>query len=312
MSLYVRNRFISATIPDILLKIKSALSNGKLRDIKSGSNYLSVSCPVHKHGLEKHASCVISLSETQDKYAFGDFHCFTCGITGSFSKFVALCFDISEEEAEEYLINNFSDSAIADTADLPEISFNSISKQYIDDSILTKYNYYHPYMYQRQLTKAIIDKFQIGYDREANCITFPVWDEKNNLVAITRRAVYAKKFFLPQDIPKPVYLLNFILAENHTTVYVTESQINALTLWTWGYPAIALFGTGSAYQYDKLRRSGIRNYILCFDGDEAGDKGTQRFIDALQDSALISIKHIPRGKDVNDLSKTEFEQLSYS
>ena len=94
-----------------------------------------------------------------------------------------------------------------------------------------------------------------------------------------------------------------------TTVYVVESQINCLTLWQWGYPAIALFGTGSKKQYDILNRSGIRNYILCFDGDDAGRKATQRFIDNLKSDVFISVKQIPDGKDVNDLTKEEFDKL---
>ena len=70
-----------------------------------------------------------------------------------------------------------------------------------------------------------------------------------------------------------------------------------------------MFGTGSKYQYDILKRSGIRNYILCFDGDDAGRKGIKRFIDNMPNDVIISIKQIPEGKDVNDLDKETFLNL---
>ena len=152
-------------------------------------------------------------------------------------------------------------------------------------------------------------KFKIGYDSETNSITFPVWDEHGKLVMVTERSVNTKHFYIPEDVIKPVYLLNFIKKENITTVYVVESQINALTLWSWGYPAIALIGTGSPHQYEVLKKSGIRNYILCFDGDEAGDKGTNRFKKNMSSDVFISTKLIPRGKDVNNLTKEEFDNL---
>ena len=164
-------------------------------------------------------------------------------------------------------------------------------------------------MWKRKLSKEVVDKFKIGYDPKTQSIIFPVWDEKNNLVLLTSRSVNSKAFYIEADKDKPVYLLNHIINENIKTVYVCESQINALTLWSWGYPAIALFGTGSRYQYDILNRSPIRSYILCFDGDEPGDKGIKRFKSNIRKDVLISVKKIPRSKDVNDLDKEEFENI---
>ena len=165
-------------------------------------------------------------------------------------------------------------------------------------------------MWQRKLTKEVVDKFDIGYDPTTQCLTFPVWDEKNNLVMITKRNVNNKSFYIDKDKDKPVYLLNFIINQNIKTVYVAESQINALTLWSWGYPAIALIGTGSTHQYNILNKSGIRNYILCLDSDCAGYKGIQRFIDNIRKDVMISVVNIPNDKDVNDLTKEQFDNCN--
>ena len=179
----------------------------------------------------------------------------------------------------------------------------TISKQELD-----KYNFYHPYMWKRRLSKQVVDRFCIGYDKDTDCITFPVWDEHGDIVMITRRSVNTKKFNIPSDSKKPVYLLNF--ADTNKPVYVCESQINALTLWGWGYQAVALFGTGSQEQYSILKKSGIRNYVLCLDGDVAGDNGITRFKKNLENYATIQVKEMPRdGRDVNDLEKEEFDLI---
>ena len=41
-------------------------------------------------------------------------------------------------------------------------------------------------MWKRGLSKDVVDRFKIGYDKEHNAIVFPVWDEKNQLVMLTQ------------------------------------------------------------------------------------------------------------------------------
>ena len=101
-------------------------------------------------------------------------------------------------------------------------------------------------------------------------------------------------------------LKNYVKENNYTEVVVCESQINTLTCWTWGIPAIGLIGTGSGEQYKILKHSGIRNYHLALDGDLAGEQGTRRFIKNMPKDVMIDVIPIPQGKDVNDLSKDEF------
>lgn len=50
-------------------------------------------------------------------------------------------------------------------------------------------------------------------------------------------------------------------------------------------------------------------YNLLFDGDEAGDKGIQKFLQNIRKDVIINIIRVPRGKDINDLSYEEVEKL---
>ena len=151
-------------------------------------------------------------------------HCFTCGYRASFIDFVSLCYNITEDESKQWLIDNFDTTFNTNITSLEPITFDvkeSNNNFVVED--LNQYDYYHPYMFERHLSKEVIDRFQIGYDKQIQAITFPVYDEKNNLVMVTKRSVLSKKFYIPPGVDKPVYLLNEAIKNNLTTVYVTES-----------------------------------------------------------------------------------------
>ena len=309
--LVIRNKMIDAPIEFILKTIRKEINGIKLRDIlPERDNNIGITCIKHKNGQERHPSCNIYTKEDDNDTEYGKVHCFTCGYTASFAQFVGDCFDEDEAFGEEWLVERFGTPFDSNIRYLPEIILNQRNeKNYLNESILKQYNYYHPYLINRGISKEVIDMFQVGYDQQKQMVTFPVWDERDNLVLITARSVIDKRFNIDKDKEKPVYLLNHILKNNINTVYVCESQVNALTLWSWGYPAVAMIGTGSKTQYNILNKCSVRNYILCFDGDEAGDKGIKRFQDNIRDDVFVTVKRIPRNKDVNDLTKEQFDNL---
>lgn len=309
MDLKIGSKVINEPIINILKQVRSELHNGKLKDIQQKGDNVLVTCPCHKQGRENHPSCQVYCGDSPDlEYGFS--HCFTCGMNAPLPRFISDCFNESGNFGEEWLKERFGNVFVIQKNYLPAISLSrDVRKHFLDPEILKKYDFYHPYMWKRKLTKEIVDKFRIGYDSERDAITFPVWDEKNNLVMITERSVTSKNFFIPEDVDKPVYLLNFIKNENIKHVYVAESQINTLYLWSLGYPAIGLFGTGSSKQYDILKRSGIRSYTLCLDGDKAGRKGILRFIKNMPSDTFIDVMNLPEGFDVNDLSEDQIKSL---
>ena len=312
MKLIVKNKVITTPIDIILKKLRSELNNNKLRDIEDEyCGDVNITCPRHKNGLESNPSCKVNTKQDHPDVEYGKCHCFTCGYIATLPQLIGFCFNEDESFGKEWLLERFGSDASDDYLQLPEIELPKRHKKLaVSDNRLNQMRYYHPYMWQRKLSKEIVDKFQVGYDAQKQMISFPVWDDQGRLAMITYRSVNDKRFYIDKDAEKPVYLLNFIKNEGITRVYVCESQINALTLWSWGYPAIALFGTGSKHQYDILNKSPVREYILCFDGDEAGDKGRDRFIQNIRDDVFVSYMRIPRGKDINDLEKVDFQELA--
>lgn len=313
MQLEINNKLINEPIINILSDLKNELNNDLFNTIRQETqNNVICTCPYHKNGRETHPSARVYCNTDDAEVVYGTFHCFTCGVSKQLYSLVGDCFNKDDNFGKDWLVSHYGDTIVEVFHYLEPITLNKTgaTKEYLPDSILNQYMYYHPYMWQRKLSKEVVDKFDVGYDKETECLTFPVRDINGKLLFITKRSVKNKSFYIEKGVEKPVYLLYDAIQNNVNTLYVCESQINALTLQSWGYPAVALFGTGSPHQYELLKSCGIRNFILCLDGDAAGQRGNNRFKANMPKNVLISIKCIPEGKDVNDLTKEEFDNLN--
>lgn len=307
----IANTYYELNLKDIILELKSQLELNNIflfNQIKELSEDLMISCPFHKDGQEKKASCGIRKSD-------GWLHCFTCGESCSLEQMISRCFNYNDfgQYGLNWLKINFLGEIIENrNFNLDIIRKKSVNKiNFISDSELDKYRYYHPYMYQRKMIDKVIDIFDIGFDKETQCITFPVRDENGNCLFVARRSVNIKYFNYPFNVEKPVYGLYELkkYGDNPSEIYICESMINAITLWSWGFYAVALNGTGTKYQYNQLKQLNCRKFILALDPDKAGRKGAIRLYQNLKNCKLITfLKGIPDNKDINDLTKDDFKK----
>lgn len=307
---WIRDKYtINCDLEDIfdLLRLDSDSKILSRLSVKDG--YTLCSCPFHKNGVERHPSMGIVNTNDGEK-EFGVYHCFTCGAKGNLEGFVAKVLECDKEDAVKWLIDNFGE--LTETSSL-NLNLEPIELDNFSPSINTqkklKLDYTHPYLSKRKLDINVCREFGVGYEKDTGCIVFPVFDEEDNFCFNTRRSIYSKKFIIDKGAKKPIYLLNEVLKKGYKEVYICESQINALTLWSWGYPAGALIGTGAEEQYEILNKSPFLKINLCLDGDNAGKNGTLKLIRNLKKRFFIDVVKIPAGKDVNDLSKSEFDSL---
>lgn len=324
---------------DVVRILERLESLNLVRLNKIAGDYYSVYCPFHSNGQERRPSCGVLIHEQYRNgqlYPEGWWHCFTCGIAKSMKQAVEeilsshpVSSDIREElnkligddltvESSHLVSPKEVDSIISRFAikNIQQMSNNKPT--YISEEELASYRYVVPYMYERKLTDQIINKYDIGVDmhfvpyggkKEVPCITFPVRDKNGNVLFILRRAISSKRFFIPDDVQKPVYGI-YELPKGINTVVVCESCFNALTSVRYGKPAVALLGTGTPYQIEQLKRLGVSSFILALDPDEGGRKGTARLRKALKSCAVVwSYVGIPEGKDINDLTENEFNNL---
>lgn len=327
---------------DIYAILEKLESMGYIRTHKRVGNYMQIYCPFHNEGNEKKPSCGILLYDevrAGRKYPQGFCHCFTCGFAHSLPETISELlkirhisksglewltenipdFDPSDNSSFEYLIPTELMETIDEHYAVSYIqSLIKPKQQYVSEEELASYRFTVPYMYDRKLTDEIIEKFDVGYDanwiapgrkKPTPCITFPVRDVNGNTLFLCRRSIQGKFFNYPTGVTKPVYGL-YELPKDCKSVIVCESCFNALTCWSWNRPAVALLGTGNPYQIQQLKELGVNEFILAFDPDEAGKKATEKLKRALKSVAIVwSFDGIPPGKDINDLTKEEFDML---
>lgn len=327
---------------DILNELKNQLAlNGvfRFKEFRTITNHIQCTCPMHKNGQESSPSCGIATTNIKDSNGrivkAGTFHCFTCGYKGSLEETISLLFGHEDDGqfGREWLAKNFVTMEVEKRTPLNlnfdrnsnSNSADTTATEYITEEELDSYRVIHPYMYTRKLTDDIIELFDIGYDNDFilqnkkgytnhyRCITFPVRDIEGHTLFIARRCVDNKIFHYPEGVTKPVYglyELNLCYGNNiPNKLYICESMLDALTLWTHGKPAVALNGLGTPYQFKQLLNLPVRNFVLATDSDKAGMKARNAIAKALQ-SRFITQVIFPKGrKDVNECSYEEIENL---
>ena len=291
---------------------RQCLLNGLdlFRIFRPSGDDIMTNCPFHKGGQERKPS--FGVSKTDMKC-----HCFACGWAGTVDQMISEVFGYSDDNGEfgrRWLSKNFLTVSVESRKPLQlnmargGRSVSAPVSTGFTEEELDKYRYYHPYMYQRGLTDEIIEKFDIGFDIDSQCITFPVYHIDSSPAFVARRSVKSKFFNYPEGVEKPVYCAERFVSGQYQEAIICESFFNALTCWKHGRPAMALIGTGTEYQYEILRNLPVRKYILALDPDNAGRRAMSKLKQALQSTKIITFLDVPEGKDINDCDAM-FEQL---
>lgn len=317
----LQDTIIQADTQSVLDMLKFDLAQhgvDRFHIFRNNGENIQTNCPFHKGGQERKPS--FGINGEKDKC-----HCFSCGWAGTIEEMISELYGYQDEGkfGKRWLIKRFNTVEIETRPNIMEgfhgrnikndilggrCSSNIPDKisdnqdTFISDEELDKYRYIHPYMYERGLTDEIIERFDIGYDRERKEITFPVRDIEGRCVFVAGRSVERKFFRLPKGIDKPIYCADKFRAGAYRTAYITESFLNCLTCWKYNKPAMAMIGTGNQKQYEILNKLPIREYILAFDPDEAGRKATERFRKNVHGKIIKELVYTDN-RDINDLQE---------
>lgn len=304
----------------------------------NGSN-IQTNCPFHKQGQERKPS--FGVNGEKDKC-----HCFACGWSGSIEEMVSELFGYNDagKFGKRWLIKRFNTIEIEtrknimedfrnDNNTLCSNLYNRSNKRSdrilcgktrqvklsdkkeqseITEEELDKYRYVHPYMYERKMNNRVIEIFDVGYDKETECITFPIRDKNGNCLFIARRSVNTKFFSYPQGVEKPLYGLYelYQLDEFPKEIYICESMIDAITIWTHcDKYAVALNGLGNDLQFSQLNDMPNRTFILATDNDSAGIKARIRLKKYITNKIIKEIILPSNRKDINECTYNEFENI---
>jgi DNA primase len=170
------------------------------------------------------------------------------------------------------------------------------------------------YLHKRKLAYEVIEAYKLGYDPADKTVLFPVRDAEGRIAFYKGRSLVGKHFYNAKEIDKTSLVFGLYelcngftkQATANSTVWITESEIDALSLISQGEYAVAIMGSHiSEEQCRELERSPFRKFILATDNDEAGRKGATQIKQMLipKGFRFTNLKWRTDIKDINDLIK---------
>lgn len=230
--------------------------------------------------------------------------------SGGFVKLLSWLRNETREETELYLLSKYHIIGFVDEDDM-ELTFDNWEvKEKVDElltfDILDQYAFIHPYLEKKRGIKEIYQRaLRIGFDAEKKAVSFPILDKNGNLVNIKFRSVRSKVFWYYNNnkVRDHLYLLFLVRQKKAKTVFLVESEIDAITLFMHGFPAIAVMGSSmTKKQRSLILDSGIETLILATDNDKAGRRLSRSIVDQLGGFLELKELEFPQQyKDVNDL-----------
>lgn len=157
------------------------------------------------------------------------------------------------------------------------------------------------YMLRRGFTAETLNRWAIGYDQISDRITIPVYDSEGALVGIKGRAWDDRqpRYLSIGDANgrPPRYGFDTYHKSQHVfgldvanwAVVLVEGELNVIALWQMGIPAVGVAGSDFSERQALLIASAFDEVTVFFDGDAAGDKGTERVMQMLTPYMSLSI-----------------------
>jgi DNA primase len=320
---------IVATVEQVLKDIKLQLyGTGLLREMNSTGADLMITCPFHKNGKEHSPSCGVLLKEKvvrEKKYEAGTVHCYTCGYTADLPQFIADVLGLENSLAGyKWLVGKYNYSAQErEPLDLNLYRGQAQKASYMDEEEVERFNkellnspVACEYLHKRKIANWILGAYRLGYDPADKTVLFPVRDMQGRVVFYKGRSIAGKHFYNAKEIDKSSLVFGLWeicnghfangVATPDTEIWITESEIDALTLISYGFYAVAIMGSHiSEEQCKELERAPFRRFVVATDNDEAGRKGASQIKRLLipKGFRFTNLKWNTELKDINDLAK---------
>lgn len=255
----------------------------------SGEHNIGGPCPFHKSGEERRPSFYINLNN-------GLFYCHSCGVKGTFAQFLKL---LGASAAKIDLILELSRE---ERPKQPAKITNLKGQFFLKESLLGVFDFCPTRLVNDGFDPKLLRKLDVGFDKEAMRITFPIRDMFGNLVGISGRTVTDEfpryKVYKASDLrrfvsPEDAHYINNYDIKNHTflwnmhnvfpsifygkldTLIVVEGYKACIWLLQQGIDnTVALQGSRmSRAQEATINKTDCKIFIL-LDNNKAGKEGT--------------------------------------
>lgn len=195
---------------------------------------------------------------TKDKtYEAGTVHCYTCGYTADLPQFVADLLGLSSPvEGFKWLVNQYNYQT--EERELPDLDMyrgSTAKSSVLEESLVKQYtqNLLQSeeacrYLHKRRIANWVLEAYELGFDPEDKTVLFPVRGMDGKVIFYKGRSIAGKHFYNAKEVDKTsvVFGLWEILngsfswgtSDQIEEVWITESEIDALSLISYGVPAV--------------------------------------------------------------------------
>ncbi|MFC1612734.1 toprim domain-containing protein [Patescibacteria group bacterium] len=238
----------------------------------------------------------------------GQYNCKKCGETGNI---ITLA---------RHLGDDIKDVAIDSFSAHKKGAINQLKATYINPDIVAKCHKELPerirrYLNKRGLTDDFISEFKLGYGQfyKKSWITIPITDIDGNVLFFKLRQdpddkdnPHKLKAY-PSGSKATIYGLE-MLKNNEDMIMICEGEFDRLILLKNGIPAITSTAGAGTFKEGWLENlSKLEKIYICFDKDEAGEKGAEKVIKVmagkLPEVAIYKTtlpERMNEGKDITD------------
>ncbi len=147
-----------------------------------------------------------------------------------------------------------------------------------------------------------------GHEHLNGCLVVPLHNEAGQVVGMYGRKVTPG---LQKNIPLHLYLpgphraaFNSAALAGKTSAIVCEALLDAMSFWAAGFRNVtAAYGVEgfTAHHLEALKRHGVKDVLIAFDRDDAGDAGAEALAKKLMPEGFSCWRVLfPRGMDANE------------
>lgn len=193
--------------------------------------------------------------------------------SGNFVKLLAFLRNETYEETADYLITKYgvyADGEIKLVKPAIKIKRDRQTLNLCIEPAVTEY------LSRRGISAEVQRMFGVGYDEKADAVTLPWRLADGRLANVKYRKTRGKAFWFERNgwpIRELVYGIDLIYAQDIRKAAIVEGEIDAMSFWTAGIPAIAVGGTAfSRVKRDVILRSPIEELVIATDADKPGER----------------------------------------
>lgn len=163
-------------------------------------------------------------------------------------------------------------------------------------------------MLKRGISAELMDRFNIGYAKSWKNPKATGAPATPRIIIPTSKGSYiardtrpdAPKAFAKQKVGE-VHLFNMDALQGNEPIFITEGEIDALSVMEAGGQAIGLGGVGNDKKLlDAITRK--HRFIIMMDGDKAGQATASKLKDGMDAKGIVNVNYAtPAGNDPNDM-----------